>query len=245
MTKRALVLLVALAGPAVAQESQTPPAPPGQADARTDETAPTIDTFKQGLSPYGSWQWSKDYGWTWRPRVADDWRPYWRGQWDWTDAGWTWASDEPWGWATYHYGRWAWDGAGWFWVPGFVWGPAWVDWWYGPGFIGWAPLWPFQVALTFDFFTFVPVNRFHGFPIHRLRPFRPPFPPSRGVFTGGARGFTPARPIAPSRPMPSVGTPSRPMPSMGGAPGGSMGGRGLAPHGGGAGMRPPAMGHRR
>jgi hypothetical protein len=235
MTKHALVLLAALAGPVAAQESQEPPAPPGQADTRTGEATPTLETFRRELDPYGSWQWTKEHGWTWRPRVADDWRPYYRGQWEWTDAGWTWASDEPWGWATYHYGRWAWDPAfGWFWVPGFVWGPAWVDWWYGPGWIGWAPLWPFQTAIGFDFFIFVPVNRFHHFPIHRLRPFRPFAPQRPGTFAAGTRGFAPSRPL-PARSM---------APSLGGSMGGSMGGRGFAPRGGG-GMRPPAVGRHR
>src|SRR6185369_4273322 len=31
---------------------------------------------------------------------------------------------------------------GWCWVPGTEWAPSWVDWRYGEGFVGWAPLPP-------------------------------------------------------------------------------------------------------
>ncbi|MEO8361594.1 MAG: DUF6600 domain-containing protein, partial [Vicinamibacteria bacterium] len=77
------------------------------------------------------------------PRVDDDWRPYTRGQWDYTDDGWYWDSDEDFGWATYHYGRWADDPRyGWIWIPGEEWAPAWVSWRQGNGYTGWAPLPP-------------------------------------------------------------------------------------------------------
>ena len=59
------------------------------------------------------------------------------------DYGWYWDSREPYGWATYHYGRWALTADyGWVWVPGAEWGPAWVDWRYGGGYAGWAPMPP-------------------------------------------------------------------------------------------------------
>lgn len=192
--------------PRLEQREAAPPAPPvDQAgpDARQPATPPTADTFREGLSPYGSWVQYRDMGWVWRPKVAPGWRPYYRGQWIWTDSGWTWTSDEPWGWATYHYGRWGYDGQlGWFWVPGYVWGPAWVSWRYGPGVIGWAPLWPdwfFGFGLSF---TFVPSHRFHAFPVHRFgfgpgfrhghfpRAFPAPvrFGPRVGAIGGGFRG---------------------------------------------------------
>ena len=38
--------------------------------------------------------------------IGAGWRPYFYGEWIWTDEGWYWESDEPWGWACYHYGRW-------------------------------------------------------------------------------------------------------------------------------------------
>src|SRR5207253_11242825 len=57
---------------------------------------------------------------------------------------------------TFHYGRWALLPAGWAWVPGTVWGPAWVDWFWGDGFIGWAPLAPFATqVIAIDEFVFV------------------------------------------------------------------------------------------
>ena len=84
-----------------------------------------------------------NYGYCFRPRVANDWRPYEDGHWVWTDRGWYWDSNERFGWATYHYGRWA-DigGTGWCWIPGRQWAPAWVSWREGDEHVGWAPLPP-------------------------------------------------------------------------------------------------------
>jgi hypothetical protein len=91
----------------------------------------------------------------WRPEVAYGWRPYVDGYWAWTPYGWTWVSSEPWAW-TLHYGRWGFVPAlGWVWVPGSVWGPAWVDWFWGDGFVGWAPLPPFGALVVIDQFVFV------------------------------------------------------------------------------------------
>ncbi len=93
------------------------------------------------LDRYGTWIYLDDLGtWAWRPDVAGAWSPYWYGRWYWTPAGWTWISYEPWGWIPYHYGSWYFDvslGWVWFWDP--VWGPAWVDWIWWPGYIGWCP----------------------------------------------------------------------------------------------------------
>lgn len=64
--------------------------------------------------------------------------------WDWySGLGYTWISGEPWGWLPFHYGFWNFDPLmGWFWMPGSfgAWSPALVDWYSGPGWIGWTPI---------------------------------------------------------------------------------------------------------
>ena len=109
-----------------------------------------VTTFDETLSPYGQWvdtgEGPND-GRAWRPDpdvVGEDFQPYATGgHWVYSDWGWTWESDYPWGWAPYHYGRWALTPSwGWVWYPGTVWAPAWVDWRFGGGYIGWAPLPP-------------------------------------------------------------------------------------------------------
>jgi hypothetical protein len=145
-------------------------------DLATPGASVTFDTFHDGLAPYGEWITVSGYGRVWRPRhVADGWRPYYYGRWEWTDEGWLWVSDEPWGWAAYHYGRWAYDSqSGWVWIPGYQWAPAWVTWRYSPDYIGWAPLGPgFSVYVTsypvvYGWWTFVPCRRFVGVPVHSV-----------------------------------------------------------------------------
>ncbi|HEX6178716.1 MAG TPA: DUF6600 domain-containing protein [Thermoanaerobaculia bacterium] len=97
--------------------------------------------YDDELSRHGSWVHINSYGWAWRPTVSLGWRPYYNGYWHRGRAGClTWVSYEPWGWVPYHYGRWSHDPFyGWFWVPGAGYAPAWVYWWYGPGYVGWAP----------------------------------------------------------------------------------------------------------
>jgi len=104
----------------------------------------SFQVFYSSLRPYGQWVSVGAYGNCWRPiGVPIGWRPYVDGHWVWTDYGWTWVSDEPWGWAVFHYGRWAFDPQfGWVWVPGYVWAPAWVEWRWGGGYCGWAPMPP-------------------------------------------------------------------------------------------------------
>ncbi len=104
----------------------------------------SFQTFYDDLSPYGQWVNDPQYGNVWVPDEGNDFRPYYsRGHWALTDYGNTWVSDERWGWATYHYGRWTYNPYyGWIWVPGYDWAPAWVDWRYGGGNCGWAPLAP-------------------------------------------------------------------------------------------------------
>ncbi len=107
----------------------------------------SFNVFYDGLSPHGEWIGIGSGVYGWRPvGVAVGWRPYTVGRWCWTDDGWYWMSDEPWGWASYHYGRWTYDDFyGWIWIPGYDWAPAWVEWRYGPDYVGWAPLSPYAV----------------------------------------------------------------------------------------------------
>ena len=100
------------------------------------------------LDPYGVWVDMQDIGRVWRPTVANDWRPFFDGRWEWTDRGWLWVSEEPYGWLVYHYGSWF-DagGMGWVWVPGDEWSPARVRWIQRDDMIGWAPLPPSRMTL--------------------------------------------------------------------------------------------------
>ncbi len=105
----------------------------------------TVDyqVFYDNLAPYGSWVNMDPYGSVWIPNVGPGFSPYAsNGYWAYTDDyGWTWVSDFDWGWAPFHYGRWEHKhDMGWFWIPDYTWGPAWVEWSYGPGYYGWAPL---------------------------------------------------------------------------------------------------------
>jgi hypothetical protein len=103
-----------------------------------------ISYFYDNLSSDGEWFRDPNRGWCWTPYdVTADWRPYYDGNWQYTDDGWSWASNESFGWATYHYGRWFFDDSyGWAWQPGDEWAPAWVAWRTGDDYIGWAPLPP-------------------------------------------------------------------------------------------------------
>jgi hypothetical protein len=109
--------------------------------------AVSVDLFRDALAPYGMWVQSADYGAVWVPSpaiVGADFIPYATGgRWEYSTAGWMFASSWDWGWAPFHYGRWYIDPFyGWVWVPDTLWAPAWVDWRFGGGLIGWAPLPP-------------------------------------------------------------------------------------------------------
>ena len=125
-----------------------------------DDSAPAPDDYEEALAGEGEWVDDPEYGRVWHPAVASDWRPYVDGYWAWGPEGWTWVSYEPWGW-TFHYGRWGFTPSfGWVWVPGTVWGPAWVDWFWGDGFVGWAPLAPFGNVTIINQFIFVHAHDF-------------------------------------------------------------------------------------
>jgi hypothetical protein len=124
-----------------------------EVEAGVASTAPhatasvSVDLFYDALSPFGMWVQSADYGPVWVPSraiVGADFVPYATGgHWAYSTAGWMFVSDWDWGWAPFHYGRWYVDSLyGWVWVPDTLWAPAWVDWRFGGGLIGWAPLPP-------------------------------------------------------------------------------------------------------
>ncbi|HEY7839874.1 MAG TPA: DUF6600 domain-containing protein [Terriglobales bacterium] len=96
------------------------------------------------LDTYGAWGSFPGYGDGWAPYEPAGWSPYSAGQWDYYPGwGFTWVSAEPWGWLPYHNGAWNYDASmGWFWMPGSLdsWSPALVNWYQGPGWVGWAPV---------------------------------------------------------------------------------------------------------
>jgi hypothetical protein len=99
------------------------------------------------LDRYGDWGYHASYGVVWWPHVAYGWSPFRMGRWvHYSRWGWTWISHEPWGWLPYHRGRWAYlDSFGrWCWVPGYLntWSPAVAHFYFGKGFVGWAPRTP-------------------------------------------------------------------------------------------------------
>lgn len=198
----------------------------------------SVGAFYDALSPYGAWFDSPQFGRVWRPYAAvvgSNFVPYASaGQWVDTDYGWAWDSDYAWGWAPFHYGRWFLDPSyGWVWIPGDAWAPAWVDWRYGGGFVGWAPLAPAGYGVGFGpCWSFVPVNQFgYRNPIHYAipvtgmqRPWGVTRPVHRALDHGGTRfplGPRPGRisreggPRAPvgriTPPPPGVIAPARPV----------------------------------
>ncbi len=98
------------------------------------------------LDAYGEWAFFPGFGYGWAPFEPVGWTPYSMGQWSWYPGfGYTWISGEPWGWLPFHTGFWSYDpGFGYFWMPGdlSMWYPALVDWYSGPGYIGWSPMGP-------------------------------------------------------------------------------------------------------
>ncbi|MBN2409173.1 MAG: hypothetical protein JXE07_05500 [Candidatus Aminicenantes bacterium] len=122
-----------------------------------------LEDYEYELADNGRWVYERPYGHVWVPHISiNDWRPYYHGRWLWyANCGWTWISYEPWGWCTHHYGRWHWRlGLGWYWIPHRTWGPAWVHWYWGHDYCGWAPLSWYNrpVVLVNNYFY----DRYHG-----------------------------------------------------------------------------------
>jgi uncharacterized protein DUF6600 len=116
--------------------------------------------YEEQLAPNGAWVVDDQLGRVWRPSVWWDWHPYVDGHWIWTSYGWTWVSFEPWAW-TFHYGRWGFSNLyGWVWSPGTVWGPAWVNWYWGDGFVGWVPLGPPGFVVAPGYWVYVHDSHF-------------------------------------------------------------------------------------
>ncbi len=157
------------AGQAVALDGTTPPeaqreaaGPPPPLVAWAQSQAPRGPlpaavagmTGADDLSHHGEWQQSPEYGDVWIPPVPEGWAPYRQGRWSFVQPwGWSWVDDAPWGFAPFHYGRWVEWGSGWAWAPGYgtpghwpVYAPALVTFFPGarPGWLGWAPLRPWQ-----------------------------------------------------------------------------------------------------
>jgi hypothetical protein len=129
--------------------------------------AVSVDDFTEPLSRYGTWIDDPRYGRVWKPSdesAGPGFTPYasdgtWAAN---DDGGWVFQSsrDPEWGWATYHYGRWVELDGLWVWVPGTVWGPSWVEWRYGGGYVGWAPMGPPGVVMGENRWVFVEERRF-------------------------------------------------------------------------------------
>ena len=164
-------------------------------------------------------------GRAWRPDpdvVGEDFQPYATGgRWVYSDWGWTWESDYAWGWAPFHYGRWALTPSwGWVWYPGTVWAPAWVDWRFGGGYIGWAPLPPVGYAVVVQpwrpYWCFVPSNVFiyndvwaYRLPVDRIHAaYAATVPVHQAVTYGRARWYSgPPAPLVEhsvGRPVPRI-----------------------------------------
>jgi hypothetical protein len=97
------------------------------------------------LDTYGEWIALPGDRFGWSPYARVGWSPYTNGMWQmYPGLGWTWISGEPWGWLPYHCGLWDFDSTfGWYWMdPMFgcgLWGASLVNWYAGPGWIGWVP----------------------------------------------------------------------------------------------------------
>jgi hypothetical protein len=153
--------------------------------------------FESTLAPYGNWQNVPSYGHVWIPSVSAvgyNFSPYATGgHWVMTDYGWTWVSDWDWGWAPFHYGRWmVVGGHGWCWIPGTTWGPAWVNWRWGGGYVGWAPMPPRGVVIGPPRGVRCP---WHFTTAAQLGTMRPNYLPSR-VVNGVWRSTNPVNNIA-------------------------------------------------
>ena len=100
------------------------------------------------LNTYGEWLTLPGGRFGWSPYAQAGWSPYTYGTWAlYPGMGWAWISADPWGWVTDHCGLWDFDPMfGWFWMnPMFgcgFWNPSLVNWYMGPGWLGWQPIRP-------------------------------------------------------------------------------------------------------
>lgn len=145
--------------------AQHPPVPP---------PAVTVG-FYDVLNPWGQWVVVTGFGTVWRPHahvVGADFYPYFTGgHWVYSEYGWTWTSNWEWGWVPFHHGRWFFSTEyGWVWIPGDVWGPAWVEWRFGGGYVGWVPLGPpgFHAAYA-PRWCWLQARHLHRHDFHRAR----------------------------------------------------------------------------
>lgn len=182
--------------------------PPGgdatlHVDARYEREASTLDQ-------YGTWVYIESAStWAWQPDVSGPWSPYTWGRWYWTPAGWSWIPYEPWGALPYHYGTWFFDVSfGWVWCWDSIWGPAWVDWMWWPGYVGWCPRgyydWWYWNCYWYGYPPYSGGPPHHGHPPYHGDPPHDGHPPGDGQ---------PGR-----RPLPERGEPVRP-PGNGPRPG--------------------------
>jgi hypothetical protein len=138
------------------------------------------------LDNYGSWVYVDSINsWAWQPAVGASWEPYRAGRWYWTSTGWAWISYEPWGWLPYHYGSWHFSvGFGWVWSWGNYWGPAWVNWVWWPGYVGWCP---------YGYYNNWYWNSYGGYYPGYYPPYRPPYPGHGGGSAVPRRDVMPPR----------------------------------------------------
>jgi len=147
------------------------------------------------LDTYGEWVQIPGRGLGWSPYAQAGWFPYSSGVWQWYPGfGWVWISSEPWGWLPYHCGRWHFDAAfGWYWMMPTMgclfWEASLVDWYMGPGWIGWAPMQSSVAGQTRPPGLTPPSGK--G-PVHEPPPFHPR-PVSAGAGAGNGSAVVAAR----------------------------------------------------
>jgi hypothetical protein len=161
-----------------------------------------LQTYSGDFDTYGTWVYTNDYGYVWRPSVLEaEWSPYMNGRWWWGPWGMTWVPVETWGWAPFHYGRWTFvTGIGWGWIPLSIFSPAWVAWYWGDdGWLGWCPLgWDGYPYWSHCGWYSVGVGHLYDPHIHRVivhhrtaPPPRPIYPRAQGVGGVALRGGGP------------------------------------------------------
>lgn len=193
----------------------TPAPAPVVTEVYVDDDDPTaLTTFHAVLDPYGAWIDDATWGVVWIPSphvVGPGFSPYvTAGHWSYTSEGYHWVSDHSWGWAAFHYGRWVWtDAWGWVWIPGARYSPAWVEWRYGNGYMGWGPAYPrhcwrggVAVSIGVGITPFVFVHSHHFFDHHPSQHLVGP--DQHGTVSGATTPYVPP-PYTPGKPAPFLG----------------------------------------